>query len=238
MVLNLNTRRVRSITLGLCTAILSLHFACTILWVLPANPVQARLGATLSRYILPYFGQNWRLFAPDPSIHTQALLARCRYLDPSGVHQESEWIDVSTPLWEAKYKNRLSPADRLYRVQRAAEIAALGDFDPFVARLRERASETSDPDLVEIISQLDRNTQEEARRHRALLARVLSAYCDEIFGPRRTEEVRGRIANLPLPKFSRRHEPFDTSQMTVIDLDWMTYQPVAPIRQASHELQN
>ncbi|PEP56168.1 DNA-directed RNA polymerase subunit beta, partial [Bacillus toyonensis] len=49
----------------LCTAFIS-HFAITLIYNTPSNPIKAKYNKQLSAYMDPIFTQNWRLFAPAP----------------------------------------------------------------------------------------------------------------------------------------------------------------------------
>jgi len=102
---------------------LVLHFALTLLYVLPPNPIKVPLLGVLDLTIGLYARQNWSLFAPNPISANQAMLAKC--LTAAEMIEErralaraaasSGWLDLSTPFWTAFQQNRFSAYDRLIR---------------------------------------------------------------------------------------------------------------------------
>ena len=104
-------------------ALLVLHFALTIVYVLPPNPIKVPMLGLLERTIGTYARQNWSLFAPNPIASNQAILARCLTAVEAQLEKDgnqdgrttSEWADVSTPFWIAFQNNRFSAYDRLIR---------------------------------------------------------------------------------------------------------------------------
>jgi hypothetical protein len=58
--------------------LLGFHFACTLLYLTPPNPIRIALHQRLERYMHPYFFQSWRLFAPDPGGTDGVVLVACR----------------------------------------------------------------------------------------------------------------------------------------------------------------
>lgn len=53
--------------------VLMVHFAFTLAYAMPVNPVKLEYQKVLNRTIGTYFQQNWRLFAPDPLTETQSI---------------------------------------------------------------------------------------------------------------------------------------------------------------------
>jgi hypothetical protein len=51
------------------------HFALTVTYVMPVNPIKLGLQPFLNATIGTYFPQNWSLFAPDPLTSDYAFLA-------------------------------------------------------------------------------------------------------------------------------------------------------------------
>jgi hypothetical protein len=110
---------IKAATLG----VLILHFALTVLYVLPPNPVKVPLAGLLEVTIGFYARQNWSLFAPNPIAANQAMLAKCLTADESQAESDAirhgrttaGWADVSTPFWLAFQHNRFSAYDRVLR---------------------------------------------------------------------------------------------------------------------------
>src|SRR5699024_6174422 len=55
---------------------LVVHFALTVAYVMPLNPVTAAVQPLLRATIGTYFPQGWAFFAPDPGWSVPVLLAR------------------------------------------------------------------------------------------------------------------------------------------------------------------
>ena len=58
----------------------------------PTNPVSDAFGAQL-QYLSPFFGQSWRLFAPNPVDQDNTLLVQGAYVDDDGTLHRTKWIN-------------------------------------------------------------------------------------------------------------------------------------------------
>jgi hypothetical protein len=58
----------------------------------PTNPVSDAFGDQLS-YLRPFFGQSWRLFAPNPVDEDKSLLLQGAYVDGEGNIRATPWVD-------------------------------------------------------------------------------------------------------------------------------------------------
>jgi hypothetical protein len=90
------------------TVLIGLHFGVIGLliaapWIVP---VPAR--AAVERYVAPWFGQDWRLFAPVPDVHDYAVYLRGEYRDGDRLTR-TPWRSLLDPLVAASQANRLSP---------------------------------------------------------------------------------------------------------------------------------
>ena len=98
------------------------HFALTVAYVMPVNPIKIKHMYLLNMTIGTYFQQNWSLFAPNPLSNDQALVARCLSAEEGAAAGEGRlpvngWHDLSTPFWARFQQNRFSAYDRLVRPQ-------------------------------------------------------------------------------------------------------------------------
>jgi hypothetical protein len=66
----------------------------TFLYVAPRNPISAGADKAISSYILPYFDQDWKLFAPDPVKTDPHVLVRAKVVDAKGQQQVTSWLDM------------------------------------------------------------------------------------------------------------------------------------------------
>ncbi len=122
-------RQHTSLVVRLATlAWLVAHFALTLAYVMPVNPITVGLQPMLGATIGTYFEQNWGMFAPNPRSGDLVLLARplsdgeFGVLGSEGLPVDG-WYDLSTGLWDAFHANRFSAYDRLTRPQTRAVLA-------------------------------------------------------------------------------------------------------------------
>jgi hypothetical protein len=97
MTSGVNIRRERVVLWGstvLLAGALAWHFACTLLYLTPPNPVRLAFHGPLVGYMHPYFYQSWRLFAPEPGGTDAIVLVMCRLREGQST-RESEWFDVT-----------------------------------------------------------------------------------------------------------------------------------------------
>jgi hypothetical protein len=99
---------------------LLVHFALTIIYVMPVTPLKIELQPILSATIGRYFNQNWSLFAPNPVSTNEKLFVKCLTKEevedgPVAGVTAANWHDLSTPFWQAFQRNRFSAYERLGR---------------------------------------------------------------------------------------------------------------------------
>ncbi|WP_437293377.1 DUF5819 family protein [Sorangium sp. So ce426] len=227
---------------ALLAAALCFHFAMTLGYLTPQNPLQLRFARLISGYMNPFFEQNWHLFAPDPITDTRLVMVACRLREPDGSTTETGWTDITTPYWESHLENRLGPATRLGRsVTGAARM--IYTVDPTSLQMakkldqqRTRAqaggggAEASDAQVADMLRDEVKKEQEAVvQLGKSVLERAGSAHCDSLYGPSRTAAVRMRLAVLKFPRFSRRDLPDSKGELTYYDFDWAPHRPVAPL---------
>lgn len=217
------------VPVGLVLALV-FHFGMTLLYLTPLNPIKLHLNQAVVNYISPFFVQNWHLFAPDPVKDSRVLMVSCRLRAADGTERITEWSDISTPLREARYHNRFTPADRLDRPQSSA-VHTIFQKDDTLRLLEKRPADT--PEYQAMLDELRRVEQEKRERGFELLNRIASAHCDRLYGPGRTEQVRTRLAVLTFPRFSERHLPDSEGELSYVLMDWAPYQKVAPLSNAT-----
>lgn len=74
--------------------LLAVHIAFTVLWNMPRNEVRNDLRPTVADYMLPFFDQNWGLFAPDPTNSNEHVQVRARVRDDGEV-VVTDWFDAT-----------------------------------------------------------------------------------------------------------------------------------------------
>ncbi|AKF84802.1 hypothetical protein MFUL124B02_04640 [Myxococcus fulvus 124B02] len=185
---------------------LVLHFALTLLYVFPLNPVKMELGFLANLTIGTYFPQNWSLFAPTPVQSTQVLLVRC--LSAEEVPRDSSrplptegWEDVSSAHFRQAQRHRLSAYERLVRpLQNSLRTYLNGgpDLYPF-----HEACQKGDTQACEA-----RDTALKPRRELAsrMFRRVGSVFCREAFPHRHLSAVALRFRERGAVPWSARAE--------------------------------
>ena len=95
------------------------HIACTILYLLPGNPLINHYGPYVNAYMSTFFSQNWNLFAPEPSIDRVRLLVRCKK------DTWSKWYDPGKRILDKHHRTRvLGYGKILYVYRNIAKVLA------------------------------------------------------------------------------------------------------------------
>ncbi len=192
--------------------VLILHFALTLLYVLPPNPIKLPLLGLLDVTIGVYARQNWSLFAPNPIAANQAMLAKCLTAAETQIESDAMrqgrvtpgWADVSTPFWIAFQHNRFSAYDRLIRPYTHALRAyltgghGLSEWENSCRRKADQeACAVYDAALAAVRQQIE-----------PLLARLGSAFCGEYRPDAAVVTVALRARLTPAWRWSeRRNDP-------------------------------
>lgn len=185
---------------------LVLHFALTLLYVFPLNPVKMELGFLANLTIGTYFPQNWSLFAPTPVQSTQVLLVRC--LSAEEVPADSThplptegWEDVSSAHFKQAQRHRLSSYERLVRpLQNSLRTYLNGGPDLYSFH---EACEKGDTEACKARDIAIKPRRELAAR---MFRRVGSVFCREAFPLRRLSAVALRFRERGAVPWSARAE--------------------------------
>lgn len=182
------------------------HFALTLLFCFPLNPVKMEAEPLLNRTIGTYFSQNWSLFAPNPIQTNQTLLVQClsnadteAVKSPDGLASD-RWRDITMPLFQRHQQNRFTAYDRLSRPQtnflRAFMNGGAG-LQPLSKACREGNKDaciTGNARLAEIRA-----------RAAVPLVKVASSYCRESGEDAGLTHVALRVHDVPVVPWSRRN---------------------------------
>lgn len=210
-------------------AALALHFAMTLAYLTPVNPVKVRALTLIHSYMVPLFEQRWELFAPDPLVDTRYLLVSCRVRNQSGELEERPYSNMTAAFRALKHRYRLTPADRLERAQFAAIHMMMGEQEPVSKRILARPEEEDTPEIKRARELIQKDQHERGKVGVRLLDRMASAECDRLYGRGLSKEVRVRMAIVKAPPFSKRHLPNSEGETRYIDFPWGAYEEVAPL---------
>ena len=75
---------------------MAVHTVSIGIWVAPRTPIQDEIGSdTVRSYVLPWFEQNWSIFAPNPRRVAVTFEVRAMIDDPeTGEETVTEWVDM------------------------------------------------------------------------------------------------------------------------------------------------
>jgi len=140
-------------------AFVLIHTVLIALWVAPMTPAREQLGNDrLRSYILPWFEQNWSIFAPNPRRTAVTFEVRAVYEDINGQSHTSEWTDLvdieddivrGNPMGSRASKITRRLADRMHSARSnmsnvQLDWVAANYFDTPVEQLRERLLDVKD----------------------------------------------------------------------------------------------
>jgi hypothetical protein len=233
--------RSRLVVLGLaliCGTTVSLHFAFTVLHLLPLNPLRPVYADFVSEYMTPFFQQRWALFAPNPPLENKALALRCRLSTPEGDRQ-TPWVALDVMTINARRDQLFSPVERLGRVNRSVLSAALGTREETVAlfrdKFKEKVTDAVSPGSAELTEEqrryqtvaekVDQRHQQQLEAMRPFVNRVASSYCEAFYGEGRVLATQFRIMLHTFPRYSERAQPDDFGKKQAIELPWSDFIP-------------
>lgn len=81
---------------GLLVLVMAVHTVIIGDWAAPRTPIQDEIGSENVRsYVLPWFEQNWSIFAPNPRRVTVTFEVRAMIEDPeTGEEIVTDWVDM------------------------------------------------------------------------------------------------------------------------------------------------
>jgi hypothetical protein len=97
-----------------------LHFGLIMLVIAIPAAIPRPVQPIAEAYLVPFFIQDWRLFAPRPDVYDYAVFGRGEYRVGERL-ERTPWLDLIEPTLTEVQANRLSPAStRLEIVHKAA----------------------------------------------------------------------------------------------------------------------
>lgn len=80
---------------GLAVVFMLWHVFASFLWIFPPSPFRQLVSMnTLTSYMIPFFGQSWSVFAPEPINGDYHLNVRA-VIDKNGVEEETGWVSAN-----------------------------------------------------------------------------------------------------------------------------------------------
>jgi hypothetical protein len=199
---------------GVTVCAFAAHFAMTALYLTPENHAKRATARQVNDYVLPYFDQNWRLFAPDPMEEDLGIMVRTRTGDGTA---PTPFLDITTPMLNRSHHRAFG--DRLARMQ-SGTLQAFQDAEFYVRQQLLKADPGRDPKSP--IGEADlRRVRPEAREMYAVSLRHLHS----LAGLKAREEwvpvtaVQIRIGTHIYPRFDDRRDR-GPGKVSYRDLGW------------------
>lgn len=85
----------RSAFAAVASTLVGLHMLAVTLAAVPTNDLSDAVEPQLA-YLSPFFGQSWRLFAPNPVDKDKSLLVQGAYVDENGNLETTPWVSWTT----------------------------------------------------------------------------------------------------------------------------------------------
>lgn len=187
------------------------HFCMTAIHVLPFNPITYKIGKMVDNYTYPLFNQNWQLFAPEPLSNTIFVYVQVK--DKLG--EESKWIDISSPLYEANHKNRFSPVNILTRLGTGAYLQAI-HVDPIAYKIEQKMDKKSEG--YDLSNMELTNYQKDGFQK---LYNLGLYYAENYFEKNSIDMIRIRVEMKHAIPFSKRNDKSYEQEMSYITKEWI-----------------
>lgn len=195
--------------------VVAVHTFLIALWAAPTNEITKAVGQdTVRSYVMPWFQQNWRIFAPTPRRVAVELDVRAYVIDPStGEGRVTEWLSLVDAEDELIRHNPFPPRTALAARRTANHLNnAVGDMNE---AQRERVAwnyfETPVTELrqtllnVEGDSPASRSVINSYMRYDAV-ATALASYAAHIHWDGEIARVQYRTTKRYVPAFADRAE--------------------------------
>lgn len=222
-------RRAHSVGIAVTAAalavLLGFHFTMTTLHAGPTSVLSLQVAPLTSRYMLPFFVQNWHLFAPNPINVDRGLLVRARLRDGAGNTVVTPYYDLTTPAMHHVQTSRLLHSKGPHMISSA--ISSLKHVDPAAAALRQRLAQRRAAQCPPPGCRSPRLTpHERAKRQEGLtLVRGLASAAALQRWGRGVERIQVRVVTHEFPPYSQRSSS-ELGEVHHRDLAWMPVREV------------
>lgn len=195
-----------------CSAIFLVHFSLIQLGNMPMSPLKLNMNDELDAYINPYFSQTWNFFAPQPIERDTYLVARARYKDPkTGQDVTTNWVEISTPLYAAVARNRITPLF-LVELQLANALVNYSNrisSDP-VATTQKDGKNYLLPEIPATADKVDLS----------VLTRTSLATLEMVYPDVKFESIQLGLVHYEYPRFTKRLEKEEHPKLEFTSVAW------------------
>lgn len=123
-------RRTRGarIALAIVALVTAWHIFASFLWIGPPTPLrQVVPGTLLTQYMIPWLGQSWSVFAPEPINGDYDLKIRAVLADKDGAEIATEWISAVDAEQKMLVHNLFPPRASALAVKQASALKGAWD---------------------------------------------------------------------------------------------------------------
>jgi hypothetical protein len=137
------------------------HIFASFLWIGPVTPLRELVpGNLLTSYMIPWYGQSWSVFAPEPINGDYRFKVRALVANEDGSTRETEWISASDVEMSMSRHNLFPPRasglgthqasllkgayDRLSPEQRTTASLNYFEGDAWLGRMQNAMNEQGD----------------------------------------------------------------------------------------------
>jgi hypothetical protein len=197
---------------------LIVHFTLIILQVMPLNPLSLSLGNAVKSYTTPLFKQNWHLFAPNPISSNRLIYIKLR----TKTKQESGWIDITTPLIQAKFTHYVTPMNKISHIPSKIFSQMYQSNERSVKlKLKSRNQEKSRVHMA-----IDQVQDMKGERTKELIYRFAFAAATKILPPQQIDAINIRLVNEKAVPYAERNNPHASTERKYHELGWRPYTAV------------
>ena len=221
------------ITLVILGAFTAWHIFASFLWISPPSELRALVpGNLLTQYMIPWYGQSWSVFAPEPingdyHFQVRAIIEDGEDSEGNTKFTATEWINASSVELSMSRYNLFPPRAASLSVSQASKMlnqwkeltpeqqqtVALGYYegDNWLGRMQEAltAQGSNDATVVNYIVQ---------ERHSVAYATQVA---QAMWGEDRVTQVQFKVSRQNVVPFAERHNPDAERPAPVIaDTGW------------------
>jgi hypothetical protein len=124
----LKRRPVVRAVMVLLALVTAFHVFAQFLWIAPASQLRVLIpGDFLTSWQIPFFGQSWSVFAPDPINGNYVFKVRALVPDRSGETVQTQWIDATDAEYAAAEHHLLPPRGASLASEQATKYKSAWD---------------------------------------------------------------------------------------------------------------
>lgn len=203
---------------GLAVLAVAVYGAACVIYNMPNSPMKVRIGNLARVVMMPWFEQDWQLFAPTPSTANDHIMVTARLARPGGGVETTAPRDIEYPIED------LPLGDHVLPTKQPGITLAIQEIFGFYRNQLQAIDKAAAPSVrPRLRAALDRKHGSDFDR----LARIMSYEVHRWYPDRRILQMRASLTQTPITPFSERWAPDRPSSpaTTLLTTDWLNYQP-------------